>query len=104
MSGDSISQWCQACIDADAIVGCLGIGQLAQDVSSERLRQSYADYCRQHGLRPASKDTLGKALTAMFGPRKTSSGKAGGQRPWGYPVPDGDTWQGLLDERLGINR
>jgi hypothetical protein len=103
MSGDSISQWCQACIDADEIVGGLGMGQLAQDVASERLRQSYADYCRQHGLRPASKDTLGKALTAMFGPRKRQPAKAGGaHRPWAYSVPDGDTWQGLLDERLGL--
>ena len=30
----------------------------------------------------------------------TGSGK--GNRPWGYHVPDGDTWQDKVDARLGI--
>jgi hypothetical protein len=102
MSSDSVSQWCQACIDADAIIG-LGAYRLGQDISSEQLRQSYASYCQQHGLRPATKDTLSKALKGMFGPRIRLPASMGGtHRPWGYPVPDGDTWQGLLDERLGL--
>jgi hypothetical protein len=102
MSGDSISQWCQACIDADAILG-MGACGLGQTISSEQLRQSYADYCRQHGLRPVNNDTLSKVLTGMFGPRKRKPASVGStRRPWAYSIPDGDTWQGLLDERLGL--
>ena len=48
----------------------------------------------------------------MFGPRvrlgsvQALSGVVQGskRRPWGYDVPDGDTWQEKIDARLGIQR
>src|SRR5262249_23462776 len=57
MSGDSVSQWSQACIDADAIIGAVGSyggrpsHDLGQRVSTEDLREAYTGYCKQHGLR-----------------------------------------------------
>jgi hypothetical protein len=41
----------------------------------------------------------------MFGQKKRMSeirGEGSSWRPWGYEVPDGDTWQTKIDERLGI--
>jgi hypothetical protein len=124
MSGDSESQWSQACINADAIVGA-GKGPYGTDrtydlgakISSEALREAYAGYCKQHGLRPANEEVFGKACTDMFGPRKRCKaqqdevlgifpGVVGKRRrrPWGYYVPLGNTWQKKLDGRLGIKK
>ena len=77
MSGDSVSQWSQACIDADAVVGA-GRGpygtqtthDLGTPISSEALREAYTGFCKQNGLRPLSTDGFGKACADMFGPRK----------------------------------
>ena len=105
MSGDSISQWAQACVDADLVVGDAGKTlHLSNRISSENLRQSHAWYCKQHGLRAANMEVFGTACAAMFGPKKRMSAKQakGEPRPWGYEVPDGDTWQKKIDERLGI--
>ena len=114
MSGDSVSQWSQACIDADAVIGAgPGLHGMAQTqalsaaISVEALRQAYSGFCKQNGLRTISTVAFGKACAEMFGPRTrlpavqcTGSGK--GNRPWGYHVPDGDTWQDKVDARLGI--
>jgi hypothetical protein len=126
MSGDSVSQWSQACINADAIVGgtkSYGGEQtydLGTRVSSKDLRDAHAGYCKQHGLRAANEEVFGKACTEMFGPRQRlaqsdvpdavrlaqeiSGEQRRQRRPWGYDVPDGVTWQEKIDARLGIQR
>jgi hypothetical protein len=113
MSADSVSQWAQACINADAIIGggMNASHDLGQRISSEKLREAYNGYCGQHRLRPVPEEVFGKACAQMFGSRvrtptanpapNASVGKV--RRPWGYEVPEGDTWQGKLDARLGIN-
>jgi hypothetical protein len=117
MSGDSISQWSQACINADAVV-CASrylSHDLGKRISSEDLRDAYAGYCKQHSLRSVNEEVFGRACKQMFGPRgrvSTTSlavhapmGAANPnsqRRPWGYDVPDGDKWQEQLDARLGI--
>jgi hypothetical protein len=105
MSGDCISQWAQECVNADELVGePAKTIALNNRISSDSLRQSHAWYCKQHGLRAANEEVFGTACTAMFGPKKRLSAKQaeGKPRPWGYEVPDGDTWQKKIDERLGI--
>ena len=111
MSGDSVSQWSRACIDADALIhNIFGSTDLGQRIASDGLRESYTVYCKQHGLRPVNVEAFGKACTEMFGPRarlgsvQNWSGLINGskRRPWGYDVPDGDTWQEKIDARLGI--
>ena len=115
MSGDSISQWAQACIHADAIVGA-GRGpygteathDLGTPISVEALREAYTGFCKQNSLRALSTDGFGKACADMFGPRKrlkalqsnaTGNGK---RRPWGYHVLKGNKWQEKVDARLGV--
>ena len=105
MSSDGVWQWSQACIDADAIIGA-GQGQsdLAKPISSEELRQAYNGFCKQNSLRTLSTEGFGKACTEMFGPRRRLPSQGSGikHRPWGYDVPNGDTWQAKIDARLGI--
>jgi hypothetical protein len=153
MSGDSVSHWSQACIEADAIIGDTSRGaprhDLGQRVASEDLREAYTGFCKQQSLRPANQEVFGKACVEMFGPRKrlssvalratiqtaedagspdeadTALDQGNGtltprpcpparpdpanaaqekRRPWGYDVPDGETWQEKIDGRLGIKR
>jgi hypothetical protein len=43
----------------------------------------------------------------MRSPKKVlarNSGSEANRRPWGYDVPDGETWQKKLDERLGTKK
>jgi hypothetical protein len=52
MSGDSISQWSQACVDADAIIGNeFTQPPLGQRIAFDDLRKAYSGYCRQQGVR-----------------------------------------------------
>ena len=151
MSGDSVSQWSQACIEADAIIGDTSYGARQHDlggrIASKDLREAYTGFCKQHGLRAGNQEVFGKACVEMFGPRQrvsTAPMRAATQtvedagspdeadaaldlgtatlpgpcppaepdpatarekrRPWGYDVPDGDTWQGKIDGRLGIKK
>jgi hypothetical protein len=114
MSGDSVSQWSQACIDADEIIGAerapygpettLDLGAAH---STPLLRKSYTGFCRQNSLRPVSIEGFGRACVAMFGPRERLSAQDNStgtskSRPWGYHIPEGDKWQEKVDERLGI--
>ncbi|HUZ31910.1 MAG TPA: primase-helicase family protein [Xanthobacteraceae bacterium] len=114
MSGDSVSQWSQACIEADAVIGA-GRGPYGVDVtpdlgtpvSFETLHAAYTGFCRQNSLRALSPVGFGKACAEMFGPRlrlpALQNGPGNGKRrPWGYDVPTGVKWQGKLDDRLGI--
>ena len=111
MSGDSVSQWSQACIEADAVIGA-GQGaygtahDLGTAVAFDDLRNAYNGFCGQSRLRPMTPDGFGKACAEMFGPRKRlpvtpSQGK---RRPWGYHVPRGNKWQEKVDARLGIKK
>lgn len=115
MSGDSVSQWSQACIDADAIVGAgrgsYGIEMthdLGTALSSETLREAYTGFCKQNGLRALGPDAFGKGCTEMFGPRRrlkalqTNGTGNSKRRPWGYHVPKGTKWQEKVDARLGV--
>jgi hypothetical protein len=109
MSADSLSQWSHACIDADAIIGAAKAQygfektyNLGTRVPSKDLRNAYGGYCKQHGLRAVNEEVFGKGCTEMFGRRQRLSEQ--GRRPWGYEVPDGETWQEKLDARLGIKK
>lgn len=113
MSGDSVSQWSQACIHADAVVGSPRgphgtppIYDLGTPISSEDLREAYSGFCKQNSLRPLSTDGFGKACADMFGPRKRLPTLQNNprRRPWGYDVPDGTKWQEKVDARLGIKK
>lgn len=151
MSGDSISQWSQACVEADAIIGdtrhWVSQHYLGGRIAAEDLREAYTGFCKQHGLRSANREVFGKACAELFGPRQRLSTVAarattqtvddtgapdeadaaldlgaaalpeprqpvepapatarGKSRPWGYDVPNGDTWQGKIDDRLGIKK
>jgi len=113
MSGDSVSQWAQACIMADAIVGAergaYGADttyNLGTAISLDALYKAYTGFSK--GQHPASPVAFGKACAEMFGPRKrlkslqsTTTG-GGKKRPWGYHVPNGTKWQEKIDARLGI--
>jgi len=116
MSGDSVSQWSRACINADALVGFTNglTHDLGTFVPSDDLRSAYAGYCRQHGLHAVNEEVFGRACTDLFGARKRASTKRGVapvlssgapsplRRPYGYNVPSGKKWQDKLDLRLGI--
>ena len=114
MSGDSVSQWSQACIIADAVIGA-GRGpygvevthDLGAPISFEALYGAYGGFCKQNSLRALSTEAFGKACADMFGPRKRlralqSAIGSSKRRPWGYPVPKGSKWQERVDARLGI--
>ena len=99
-SADSITQWAQACIDADAIVGANGHHPLSQHYATNVLHDAYRQHCKIH---PASNVAFGKALTQMFGqPSRQNVSSGGKSRPRTYYVPDVSTWQQALDRRLGI--
>jgi phage/plasmid-associated DNA primase len=107
MSADPVSQWASACIEADAILAPpSGMSRdLGQTINTDDLRSSYAAYCRQHGLRCVDERSFGRTLTAMFGSnarKRLPAPKIGVRRPYGYAVPDGDTWRKALDKYLGV--
>jgi hypothetical protein len=103
-SADSVAQWAQACIEADAIVGNKNgtSRSLAELVPSHELYEAYMGSCRHH---PVSATVFGKALTAMFGPpsRHQVTGSNSNRRPRTYQVPDADTRQRALDQWQGIS-
>jgi hypothetical protein len=104
MSGDSVSQWSQACIIADAIASDLGAYlDLGTLISFADLLNAYAGFCKKTGQRPVGPEVFGKACTDMFGPRRRLPAAAGnGKRPWGYNVPTASNWQQEVNKRLGV--
>jgi hypothetical protein len=102
-SADSVSQWAQACIDADAVIGHPLQGPLAlgQTHPSNLLYEAYKNYCRTY---PVAHAVFGKALTQMLGSPIRKSVGSNTARPRAYRVPDADTWQQALDRRLGIGK
>ena len=109
MSGDSISQWSQWCIDNDKIRGPKGPDGTAQSndlgrrVANADLRDSYIAFCKQQGVRPADPSTFGKACTQMFGRKQRLAPKEWNERrPPAYDVPTAEAWQERLDARFGI--
>jgi hypothetical protein len=107
MSGDSVSQWSQSCIIADAIIG-FDHGQerdLGTLTSFADLQNAYTGFCRRTGLRAAGPEVFGRACTEMFGPRSrlpTGAGGIANKRPYGYHVPTAPNWQKEVDKRLGV--
>jgi hypothetical protein len=104
MSGDSVLQWAQACIDADAIIGLEkhhpDLGNL---ISFPVLLDAYSGFCKRLGERAANSVVFGKACTDMFGPKSRLSASSGiGPRPSGYHVPTAVNWQREVDKRLGL--
>ena len=101
MSGDSVCQWAQACIDADAIaVSDRGPEfDLGTSVSFQNLFDAYTGYCRKTGSRQVTMVSFGKACAEMFGPNIRLPGN---KRPRGYAVPPGTSWQNEVDKRLGV--
>ena len=109
MNSDSITQWAQRCIDANAIPAgpdeSTKPDSLGTRVLTEHLQQSYADFCEQHGIRPENFDTFGKACVRMFGRKQRLTPKGWkGPRPRAYDVPEAAKWQRLLDARFGIQK
>ena len=111
MSGDSISQWSQWCIDNDKIRGPKGPDGTAQSndlgrrVANADLRDSYIAFCKQQGVRPADPSTFGKACTQMFGRKQRLAPKEWNERrPPAYDVPTAEAWQERLDARFGIQK
>jgi hypothetical protein len=105
MSGDSASQWSQACIIAEAIVGFdHGLERdLGTLVSSADLQNAYTGFCRRTGLRAVGPETFGVACTKMFGPKARLPAPPGSsKRPWGYHVPTASNWQQEVNKRLGL--
>ncbi len=114
MSGDSVSQWSQACIIADAIIGSERgsyvidvTHDLGKPISFDVLYGAYKGFCK--GQHPLPTEAFGKACADMFGPRKrlralqtNTTGNGKKRRPWGYFVPTGTKWQERVDARLGI--
>jgi hypothetical protein len=111
MSGDSISQWSQWCIDVDVIRrpagshGSIGSDNLGTRVANEHLKESYIAFCKQQGVRPTDPSTFGKACTRMFGRKQRLLLKeSNGRRPPAYDVPTAEAWQERLDARFGIQK
>jgi hypothetical protein len=107
MSADTVSQWASACIEADGVVcGDRYVTlPLGSALETNSLLSSYSSFCRQQGKHCVDERSFGRKLTAMFGkdartrlPAQSSSGR----RPWGYAVPDAETWRKALDKYLGI--
>jgi Family of unknown function (DUF5906) len=105
MSGDSVSQWSQACIIADAIAldlgGYLDLGKL---ISFPELLNAYTGFCKKTGQRAVGPEVFGRACTDMFGPRRRLPAGTGNanRRPWGYDVPTASNWQQEVNKRLGL--
>jgi Family of unknown function (DUF5906) len=100
-SGDSISQWVQACIDADCVRTAMGDFPLNSRIQTDHLFESYKTHCRGHH---ANQNILGKALTEMLGAPVRGSTHNGNstRRPRLYFVPDANILQQVLDKRMGI--
>ena len=105
MSGDSVSQWSQYCINADAIAGSdqrphLDLGALT---SFPDLLDAYTGFCKKTGQRAVGTEAFGKACAGMFGPRSRMPVSPGSnKRPYGYHVPTASNWQQEVDKRLGL--
>jgi hypothetical protein len=111
MSGDSISQWSQWCIDNDKIRGPKGPDGTAQSndlgrrAANADLRDSYIASCKQQGVRSADQSAFGKACTRMFGRKQRLAPKEWNERrPPAYDVPTAEAWQEGLDARFDIQK
>jgi hypothetical protein len=122
---DTVLQWMQLCIDADAIkleeaenskALNLGSDHKPAWIATHYLYESYLATCRQQGTwYPVHKHFFGRVLTKMLGPccRSTTvpedlaeimfgQGKRP-YRPYGHFIPSGKIWRRLLEARLCIS-
>lgn len=124
MSSDTVLQWLQACVNADAVKlerdgmfkRAIGLGSEHKPtwIATEYLRESYLASCKQQwGRYPVNETVFGKTLTEIFGPSYRGSVPHGlgetmfeqgkhPRRPYGYGIPNSEKLQELLDTRLGI--
>jgi phage/plasmid-associated DNA primase len=117
---DSVLQWMQLCIKNDAVkieeTKKLNLGSDHEPawIATRYLYASYLATCRQQGRAyPVNKELFGMMLTDILGPcqrstttpedlAKTMFGEKRPRRPLGHLIPNGKTWQELLDARLHI--
>jgi len=111
MSGDSISQWSQWCIDADVICrpagpyGSTESDNLGTRVATEHLRESYMAFCKQQGVRPAESKYVRQSLYPNVRTKQRLKPKEWNERrPPAYDVPTAEAWQERLDARFGIQK
>jgi len=118
MSGDTVSQWMQRCIDADIIRRPAGPHGREQThcpgtrIATQHLFEAYAADCKQRGVRAVNYQEFGRACTQVFGLVQKCNAefnhdewgyqKGPVRRPHGYDVPTAEVWQERLDARLGI--
>jgi hypothetical protein len=121
---DTVLQWMQLCIDADAIkleetenskALNLGSDHKPAWIATSYLYESYLAACRQQGTwYPVNKIFFGMVLTKILGPSCRSTTvpedlakimfgqEKRARRPYGHYIPIGEKWRGLLDARLRI--
>jgi hypothetical protein len=111
MSGDTVSQWMQRCIDADIIRRPAGPHGREQThcpgtrIATQHLFEAYAADCKQWGVRAVNYQEFGRACTQMFGRKQRLAPKEWNERrPPAYDVPTAEAWQERLDARFGIQK
>jgi len=116
MSGDTVSQWMQRCIDADITRRPAGPHGREQThcpgtrIATQHLFEAYAADCKQRGVRAVNYQEFGRACTQVFGLVQKCNAqfnhdewgypKGPVRRPHGYDVPTPEVWQERLDARL----
>jgi hypothetical protein len=117
---DTVHQWMQLCIDANAIKLTdpetpsainLGADPKPTWVATRYLYASYRATCEQHGTwYPVNNRLFGRVLTETLGPAHRSivvpeimfgQGERT-YRPWGHFIPSAEIWRELLDARLRL--
>jgi len=124
MGRDTVLQWMQLCVDANAIklqetenskMLSLGSDHKPAWIATSYLYESYLATCRQQGTwYPVNEIFFGMVLTKILGPscRSTTTPEdlakimfgqeKRARRPYGHYIPSSEKWQGLLDARLRI--
>jgi len=124
MGRDTVLQWMQLCVDANAIklqetenskMLSLGSDHKPAWIATSYLYESYLATCRQQGTwYPVNEIFFGMVLTKILGPSGRSTTvpedlakimfgqEKRARRPYGHYIPSGEKWQGLLDARLRI--
>ncbi len=100
MSGDSVTQWAQACIDADFIVGAewkfkVKAFSLGQAIPSKTIRTAYTGFCREHRISAMNKTNFGKACADV----RTRKHLAGERFSPAHKPPSSMKWRKSIKTR-----
>jgi hypothetical protein len=85
-------------------------GKACAEMFGPRVRLSAATTAAQTvadvGTPSQADAALEQSIAVLSQAAKPQAATTAGEkrRPWGYDVPDGDTWQGKIDDRLGIKK